>query len=106
MIRGNFVDNVGDYALNVIQKRGLKIFQQVLYVRKVHSEYKAVVVSPSSEIDVVSVIRKFSPGKYRSATSGESISIKTDTIGVSEIDAGTTVYYWNGTQFSHIVTSE
>jgi len=51
------------------------------------------------------VLRKFAPGIYKSPESGLSVRVGFDTIGISEIEAGTVVYYWDGKQFRHIQTS-
>jgi len=46
----------------------------------------------------------FPPGTYESET-GRSFRISFDTIGVSEIEGGSVVLYWDGKRFRRIVAS-
>ena len=106
IIRGHFTgpQKVG-YAINLIRGSGKTLEQQIVFFGPTREGFKKRVLDPPSHVDVVTVLRKFAPGVYKSPDSGRSVRVGFDTIGVSEIEAGTVVYYWDGKEFSHIEAS-
>jgi hypothetical protein len=106
IIKGKFTDVDEGYVFNLIQKRGGKTFQQVVYFQHHDDGYITQVLLKPQAISIVLVIRLFAPGRYKDVTNGKSLMIATDTIGLSQIGSGTVVYYWDGTIFRRIVTSE
>lgn len=105
IISGHFTGPHTGYALNLIHGSGKTLEQQIVLFKPTQEGFKKMVLDPPSHVDVVTVLRKFAPGVYKSPESGRSVKIEFDTIGVSEIEAGTVVYYWDGKQFQHIQTS-
>lgn len=106
LIKGKFTGDSEGYVLNLIRKTPGKTLQQVVYFEPSENGYRPVVIFPSTAIKIITVIRKFAPGKYKPAGGGKSLLIKTDTIGISQVDAWTKVYYWDGSRFLTMVTSE
>ena len=106
VIKGRFTGTGEGYALSLVRGSGKTLEQQIVAFLPSTAGLKTVVVDPPSHVDVVTVLRKFGPGLYTSREDELSLSIKFDTIGVSEIDAGTVVYYWTGKKFDSLVTSE
>jgi len=90
----------------LVKKAPGQTLQQVIYFEPNESGYSPVVIFPSTAIKIVTVIRKFAPGKYKPSDGGKSLFIKTDTIGISQIDAWAEVYYWDGSSFRKMVTSD
>lgn len=105
IISGHFTDQRVGYAINLIRGSGKTLKQQIVFFEPTHEGFKKLVLDPPSHVDVVTVLRKFAPGVYKSPETGRSVKVGFDTIGVSEIEAGTVVYYWDGKQFRHIETS-
>ena len=105
IIRGHFTGREIGYAINLIRGSGKILEQQIVFFEPTHEGFKKLVLDPPSHVDVVTVLRKFAPGVYKSPDSGRSVKVGFDTIGISEIEAGTVVYYWDGKQFQHIDTS-
>jgi len=104
---GRFRGKGLDYAVNLIRRAGPSMEQQIVLFETTARGVRNVILAPPSRVDVVSVIRKFAPGRYTSRESGHSVEVRCcDTIGVSEMEANTVVYYWDGKQFQQIVTSE
>jgi hypothetical protein len=106
IVRGKFSGDQEGYVLNFVKKLSGKTFQQVVYFKPNESGFSPVVIFPSTAIKIVTVIRKFAPGKYKPSNGGKSVFIKTDTIGISQIDSWTEVYYWDGLHFQKMVTSD
>jgi hypothetical protein len=106
IIKGKFSGDSEGYVLNLVKKAPGKTLQQVVYFEPKESGFSPVVIFPSTAIKIVTVIRKFAPGKYKPSNGGKSLFIKTDTIGISQIDAWTEVYYWDGSRFRKMVTSD
>jgi len=106
MIAGKFSGDREGYALNLVKKVGAKTYQQIVYYQPTESSFTIISIFPRTAVGVVTVLRKFPPGIYKPFYGGKSVSIKTATIGVSEIDAGTIVYYWDQTKFRSIITSD
>jgi hypothetical protein len=106
MISGRFSGNVDGYVFNLIRKRAGKTLQQVVYYPTSDEKVVPMVIWPRAEAQVPIVISKFPPGRYTSFYDRNSISIKTDTIGISKLGAWTLVYYWHGTRFRTILTSD
>ena len=106
IIKGRFTGTGEGYVFNLLNVKGGKTRQQVVYFQEHEKEYIQRVILKPQATSIVLVLRLFAPGKYRDLTSGKSLTIPTDTIGLSQIDAGTVVYYWNGAAFQRIVTSE
>jgi hypothetical protein len=106
LIRGKFTGDNEGYVLNLIEKAPGKALQQVIYFEPKENGYSPMVIFPSAAIKTITIIRKFAPGRYKPANGGKSLLIKTDTIGISQIDAWTEVYYWNGSGFRKMVTSD
>ena len=106
MIKGRFAGDSDGFVLNLVMKEGGKLFQQIVYFRPDEASFSPLEVFPRMAIGVQTVIRKFAPGQYKSAHGGRSILIKTDTVGVSQIEAWTEVYYWDKVGFRSIITSE
>jgi hypothetical protein len=106
LIKGKFTGDHEGYVLNLVKKAPGQTLQQVIYFEPNESGYSPVVIFPSTAIKIVTVIRKFAPGKYKPANGGKSLLMKTDTIGMSQIDAWTEVYYWDGSSFRKMVTSD
>ena len=105
IIKGKFSGDQEGYVLNFIKRLNGKTLQQVVYFEPNGSGFSPVVIFPSTAIKIVTVIRKFAPGKYKPSDGGKSLFIKTDTIGISQIDAWAEVYYWDGSSFRKMVTS-
>jgi hypothetical protein len=104
---GRFRGKKLDFAVNLIRRSGSSLEQQIVLFETTAKGFRTVILAPPSRVDIVSVIRKFAPGRYTSPDSEESVDVRCcDTIGVSEIEANTVVYYWNGKRFQQIVTSE
>jgi hypothetical protein len=106
IIKGKFSGDQAGYVLNLIKRLNGKTFQQVVYFEPDESSFSPVVLFPSTAIKIVTVIKKFAPGNYKSANGGRSHLIKTDTIGISQIDAWTEIYYWDGSRFRTMVSSD
>lgn len=106
IIQGRFTSRRTEYVLNLIKGKGKTLEQQIVLFEPRKTNVRRIVLDPPSHVDVITVIRKFAPGRYQDPDSGRSIEIPLDTIGVSEIEAGTEVYYWNGKRFDQITTSE
>ena len=106
IIKGRFTDTGEGYVLNLLKVEGGKTHQQVVYFQEHEKGDIGRVLLKPQATSIVLVIRLFAPGKYKDLTSGKSLAIATDTIGLSQIDAGTVVYYWDGAAFRRIVTSE
>ena len=106
IIKGKFSGDSEGYVLNLVKKAPGKTLQQIVYFEPNESGFSPVVIFPSTAIKIVTVIRKFAPGKYKPSDGGKSLFIKTDTIGISQIDAWTEVYYWDGARFHKMVTSD
>ena len=106
IVSGHFTGQNVSYAINLIRGSGKTLEQQIVFFKPTPEGFKYLVLDPPSHVDVVTVLRKFAPGVYKSPESGRSVSVKFDTIGISEIEAKTIVYYWDGKKFRHIQTSE
>ena len=106
IIKGRFTDTGEGYVINLLNVKGGKTRQQVVYFQEHENEYTQRAILKPQATSIVLVLRLFAPGKYRDLISGQSLTIATDTIGLSQIDAGTVVYYWDGAAFRRIVTSE
>jgi hypothetical protein len=106
IIKGRFTDTGEGYVFNLLNVKGGKTRQQVVYFQEHENEYTQRVILKPQATSIVLVLRLFAPGKYRDLITGKSLTIATDTIGLSQIDAGTVVYYWDGAAFRRIVTSE
>jgi hypothetical protein len=105
IISGHFTGQKIGYAINLVRGSGKTLEQQIVFFEATREGFKKLVLDPPSHVDVVTVLRKFAPGVYKSPDSGRSVKVAFDTIGVSEIEAGTVVYYWDGKEFRHIATS-
>jgi hypothetical protein len=105
IVSGHFTGQDIGYAINLIRGSGKSLEQQIVLFTPTHEGFKKLVLDPPSHVDVVTVLRKFAPGVYKSPESGRAVKVEFDTIGISEIEAGTVVYYWDGKQFRHIQTS-
>jgi hypothetical protein len=105
IISGHFTSQKIGYAINLLRGSGKTLEQQIVLFEPTGEGFKKLVIDPPSHVDVVTVLRKFAPGVYKSPDSGRSVKVAFDTIGVSEIEAGTVVYYWDGKEFRHIETS-
>jgi hypothetical protein len=105
LIQGKFTDEAQGYAVNLVRKTRAKTFQQIVYFRPAKTGFDVVTIGPSSAVDVVSVIRKGPPGRYRDHYTGKAIKTDRDVVIVSEIDAGAVAYYWDGTRFRFVHTS-
>lgn len=105
IIRGHFTSHKIGYAVNLVRGNGKTLEQQILFFEPAREGFRKRILDPPSHVGVVTVLHKFAPGVYKSLESGRSLKIGFDTIGVSEIEAGTVVFYWDGTQFQRIVTS-
>jgi len=103
---GKFSVEENGYALNLLKNANGKLYQQIVYFEPYQNGFRTMVIFPSTAIKIVTVIRKFAPGKYKPSNGGKSLFIKTDTIGISQIDAWTEVYYWDGSRFRQMVTSD
>lgn len=106
IIKGRFTDAGEGYVINLLKVGGGKTRQQVVYFQEHEKEYTSRLLLKPQATSIVLVIRLFAPGKYKDLISGKSLAIATDTIGLSQIGAGTVVYYWDGATFRRIVTSE
>jgi hypothetical protein len=106
IIKGRFSGISAEYVLNLIKRENGKLIQQIVYFKDDGKTISPLTLFPPTSIKIVTVIRKFAPGKYRSADGTKAMTIKTDTIGISQIDSWTEVYYWDNDKFRRIVTSE
>lgn len=105
IISGHFTGQKIGFAINLVRGSGKTLEQQIVFFEPTYEGFKKLVLDPPSRVDVVTVLRKFAPGVYKSPDSGRSVKVGFDTIGISEIEAGTVVYYWDGKEFKHIETS-
>jgi hypothetical protein len=105
IISGHFTGQRIGYAINLVRGSGKTLEQQIVFFEPTREGFSKLVLDPPSHVAVVTVLRKFAPGVYKSPDSGRSVKVGFDTIGISEIEAGTVVYYWDGKQFRHIETS-
>jgi hypothetical protein len=105
IISGHFTSQEIGYAINLVRGSGKTLEQQIVLFQPTRKGFKKLVLDPPSHVAVVAVLRKFAPGVYTSPDSGHSVDVGFDTIGISEIEAGTVVYYWDGKRFKHIETS-
>ena len=105
IIKGHFTGPKIGYAINLVRGSGKALEQQIVFFAPTRHGFRRVILDPPSHVAVVTVIRKFGPGEYKSPDSGRSVRVGFDTIGISEIEAGTVVYYWDGKKFRHIETS-
>jgi hypothetical protein len=106
MIKGKFTDASDDYVFNLLKFTGKETLEQIVYFHNDGPSYTPLIILKPSKVDVISVLRLFKPGRYKDVNTGKSIMIATDTIGLSDIGAGTIVYYWDGKRFRSIITSE
>jgi hypothetical protein len=105
-IIGYFVGKQKEYVVSLVKGSGGALMQQIVFLQPTPMQPKVIVLRPPSHVDVVTVLRKFMPGDYRSTITGGSIRVDSDAIGVSEIEGSTVVYYWSRDEFKQIVTSE
>jgi hypothetical protein len=105
IISGHFTGQKVGYAINLVRGSGKTLEQQIVFFAPTREGFRRLVLDSPSHVAVVTVLRKFAPGVYKSPDSGRSVKVGFDTIGISEIEAGTVVYYWDGKQFRHIETS-
>ena len=106
LAQGHFTGEEIGYALNLMRRKGNTIVQQIVYFKPKGAGYDALVVIPPAKVVIVWIMNKFAPGKYRDAERTRTITTRFDTIGVSQVEAWTLVFYWNGTGFRSIATSE
>ena len=110
MIDGDFSNEGKSYILNLLNESNGKKQQQVLYFRPIDDGFKVVVVVPPFEVKAVRIIRRYGPGKYRPFEGNrppkEPVVIKTDTVGLSDMSAGTVVYFWKNGRFDSVITDE
>jgi len=106
LIKGKFIDSSDSYVLNLIRKQAGRTYQEIVLFRQGELRFEGKVLSPQTAVDRLTVIRRFPAGEYKSVRSGKPIRITVDTIGIAEIGAWTVVYYWDGTLFRSLVTSE
>jgi hypothetical protein len=105
IISGHFRGRQIEYVVNLIRGAYSTLEQQIVFFELLRDQFRKVILSPPSHVGVVTVLRKFEPGLYRSAETDRAVKISFDTIGISEIEGGTVVLYWDGKRFLHIVTS-
>jgi hypothetical protein len=105
VISGHFTGQEIGYAINLVRGSEKTLEQQIVFFEPNREGFRTLVLDPPSHVGVVTVLRKFAPGVYTSPDSGRSVKVGFDTIGISEIEGGTVVYYWDGKQFRHIKTS-
>jgi hypothetical protein len=106
IIKGRFTDAGEGYVFNLLKVGGGNTRQQVVYFQEHGKDYTSRVLLKPQVTSIVLVIRLFAPGKYKDLSSGKSLSLATDTIGLSQIGSGTVVYYWDGSHFRRMVTSD
>jgi len=106
MAKGRFSAEDYGYVFNLLKSSNGNLYQQIVYFEPHGDEFKATTIFPITKIKIVTVIRKFAPGMYKPVAGGKAVMIKNDTIGVSQIDAWTAVYYWDGSRFRQMVTSD
>ncbi len=105
IISGRFRGKHVEYAVNLVRGSGETLEQQVVVFELAREGFRKVVLIPPSRTTIVNVLRKFAPGVYRSAETARSVRVGFDTIGISQIEAGAVVFYWDGKRFRRIVTS-
>ena len=106
MIKGHFQNDGDAYVANLVKTQGGKTLQEVICFQVNGSDSSRTVIFGPAVIKTVTVIRKFPPGRYRSADKSKSLQVSSDAIGMSQIDSWTEVFYWDGNSFRRIVTSE
>ncbi len=105
IIRGHFRGKQTEYVVSLVRGADNTLEQQIVFFEASREGLKKLIIDPPSHVAVVTVLRKFAPGVYRSAETDRSVKVRFDTIGISEIEAGAVVLYWDGKRFRRIVTS-
>jgi hypothetical protein len=105
IISGHFTGRQVEYAVNLIRGEGKSLEQQFVFFKATRNGFMKVILVPPSHVAVPSVLRRCAPDVYRDPETGRSVKVGFDTIGVSKIESGTVVYYWDGKRFRNIVTS-
>src|SRR5262249_24313599 len=85
IIKGHFNGQRTGYVINLVRGSGKTLEQQIVFFAPTNQGFRRTVLDPPSHVATVSVIRKFSPGMYKSPDSGRSVKVEFDTIGISEI---------------------
>jgi hypothetical protein len=106
IIKGNFSGSGDGYVLNLIKNKSGTIFQQIVLFQPTEEGFTPLEIVPPAATAIVVVLRKVPPGRHKPANDEKAISFKTDAIVISQIDARTIVYYWDGTRFRRRLTSE
>jgi hypothetical protein len=106
IIAGRFRTRQLDYAISLIKRNVDSSEQQILVFEAEKVGFKILVLEHPTRVGVILVLRKFGPGIYTSPDTRRSLRIRRDTIGVSQIEASTVVFYWSSGRFKRIETSE
>jgi hypothetical protein len=103
---GNFNGMGQSYALNLVETSQGKLFQQlVVLLPSARNDDRFVLLAPM-EVATFSVITRMPPGRYENIEDGRYIVPKYDSVALTALESGTIQYYWDGTSFRNITTSE
>lgn len=105
VIRGHFTGRQIEYTVSLVRGSSETLEQQIVFFKARQGGYTTLVIDAPSHVDVIGVLRKVPPGEYRDPDTGRSVRVSVDGIGLSEIEGGAVLYYWDGKQFQSIVTS-
>ena len=103
---GNFNGMGQSYALNLVETSQGKLFQQLLVLLPDARKSDRFVLLAPMEVRAFSVATRMPPGRYENIEDGRYIVAKYDSVAMSVLESGTIQYYWNGTSFRNITTSE
>jgi len=103
---GHFIDDNVGYAISLIRPvRGSFRQQVVCFLPKGDAYDRTVLIKPA-RVPIVLIINRMPPGEFRSSDRTRTVTSKYDAVAVSQIEAWTLVFYWNGKEFRSILTSD
>lgn len=95
------------YAVTLIKVRpNDRQIYQTLVVISILKKPALITLSPPQAVARVSVVKKLPKGRYSDAESGDSVDIQHPGIAYEAIEAGSLLFYWDGTRFSSLVISD
>ena len=104
--KGDYTGTLGEYALNLLKTVDGQHYQQVLVVSIEDKSLRWFTVLAPMRVGTVSVITRVPPGNYQDAERVKSAASKHDSVALITFEAGTVQYYWSGSRFRSITTSE
>jgi hypothetical protein len=102
----NFGDGGKSYVLAMLDRSHAQLQEKLVVVKWAHANYSEQVLSPANKTDRVSVVWRLKPGSSYDYATGQTVSVRHDSVVYEVMESAALQFYWTSGKFHTLQTAD